>query len=252
MIWIPDVADEYKPSIGTVFEQWADVIKFYDTYSDKAGFSTRLGTIKKTCGIITHRHIKCHRSGKPSSNNLKSGQPYPLLAKRRHNKYRVTNCMACIKLKAVPNTSTYVVYGFVEEHNHCLIDKDNMDFSRKRRQIGYSDKHLIHSLSLNNIGATTAFKIHSSLRGGAHNVRGTKTEFKNFNRDIRLYIGEGDAQLIVDTLKSRTTTNKDHFFEYDVVDNELRFLFWADGVSKRNYEAFGDVLAFDATYKTNQ
>jgi hypothetical protein len=87
MIWIPDVADEYKPSIGTVFEQWADVIKFYDTYSDKAGFSTRLGTIKKTGGIITHRHIKCHRSGKPSSNNFNSGQPPTLLEKRRHRKY---------------------------------------------------------------------------------------------------------------------------------------------------------------------
>ncbi|KAK1428123.1 hypothetical protein QVD17_16951 [Tagetes erecta] len=34
--------------------------------------------------------------------------------------------------------------------------------------------------------------------------------------------------------------------------NKLRSVFWADEISKLNYEAFGDVLAFDATYQTNK
>jgi hypothetical protein len=193
------------------------------TYADKSGFSTRLGTIKRTRSYITRRHIKCSRAGKPSFKNFNSGQTSTLLSKCRRSRFRVTNCMACIKLKTIPDTSKYIVYEFTETHNHCLIDKDNMDFSSRRRRIGYSDKHFIHSLSLNKIGATTAHKLQCSLKGGAHNVRGTKTDFKNFIIDVRLYIVERDARLIVDRLTSRVSTMDNFFFEYDVVDNELRF-----------------------------
>ncbi|XP_035840166.1 protein FAR1-RELATED SEQUENCE 5-like [Helianthus annuus] len=36
------------------------------------------------------------------------------------------------------------------------------------------------------------------------------------------------------------------------VFRQLRSIFWADEISKINYEVFGDVLAFDATYHTNK
>ncbi|GAU39983.1 hypothetical protein TSUD_211040 [Trifolium subterraneum] len=38
------------------------------------------------------------------------------------------------------------------------------------------------------------------------------------------------------------------------IDNENRLerLFWCDGESRKNFEVFGDVLAFDATYQKNK
>ncbi|XP_076886711.1 protein FAR-RED IMPAIRED RESPONSE 1-like [Bidens hawaiensis] len=43
----------------------------------------------------------------------------------------------------------------------------------------------------------------------------------------------------------------DFSFKYTVNDNgELTLLFWADEISKKNYLAFGDIIAFDATLKT--
>ncbi|XP_057452577.1 protein FAR1-RELATED SEQUENCE 5-like [Lotus japonicus] len=35
-------------------------------------------------------------------------------------------------------------------------------------------------------------------------------------------------------------------------DGKLQHLFWADGISQKNYEVFGDVVAFDATYGKNK
>jgi len=35
-------------------------------------------------------------------------------------------------------------------------------------------------------------------------------------------------------------------------DRRLERLFWCDGESRMNYEIFGDVLAFDATYRKNK
>ncbi|XP_022040431.1 protein FAR1-RELATED SEQUENCE 5-like [Helianthus annuus] len=87
-----------------------------------------------------------------------------------------------------------------------------------------------------------------SVRLGAMKKNGTVVT----HRDLRSFIGKKDAQMVVDTLKARMINLPNFFFECVVVDGELRSLFWADDVSKCNYEAFGDVLGFDATYHTNQ
>ncbi|MFS7904422.1 putative FHY3/FAR1 family protein [Helianthus anomalus] len=45
----------------------------------------------------------------------------------------------------------------------------------------------------------------------------------------------------------------DYSFEYSVDDGKrLTGLFWADGLCKLNYMEFGDVISFDATFKTNR
>ena len=35
-------------------------------------------------------------------------------------------------------------------------------------------------------------------------------------------------------------------------DNRLIGLFWCDDQCKRNYHVFGDVISFDATYRSNK
>ncbi|XP_076958851.1 uncharacterized protein LOC143634720 [Bidens hawaiensis] len=89
-------------------------------------------------------------------------------------------------------------------------------------------------------------------RGGPQNVHGTKTDFQNATRDVRHFIVDRDAQIIVDTLISRSVNLQNFSFEYKVVKSELRYIFWADDVSKCNYDAFGEVLGFDATFHTNK
>ena len=222
----------------------------YNTYAAKCGFYPRLGTIKRFKGVITHRYITCSKAGKPKLQDFDSMETSSITTSRRSS-YTVTNCKARIKLSAIFGTPKFHLYGFVETHNHCLVDTNNIEFTQQRRKISYSDYQFIHKLSLNNIGPSIAHKLQCSLKGGHHNVHGTKTDYKNTSRDIRLFIGDRYGQMIVDTLNSRATNLNNFFFEFTFVGTELRSLFWADDVSKCNYEAFGDVLAFDATYHTN-
>ncbi|KAK9063805.1 hypothetical protein SSX86_017677 [Deinandra increscens subsp. villosa] len=255
MLWMPEISESSKPIKGTIYNTWSDAVKAYDLYAEKAGFTTRIGTTKlhpKT-KVITHRYILCHRASTQSSRKLRSCTSPSILSKRvRQSKIKVTNCEACIRLKPIADTTKYIVYEFVEAHNHCLIDRDNIDFSRKRRKMGFDEYQFVHKMALNKIGATKAYKLRCAIKGGVHNVKGTSTEFKNFARDVRVFLNNVDAQLVVDTLSSRMSTMDNFFFYHVAVDDELRFIFWADGISRLNYESFGDVLAFDATYKTNQ
>nr|KYP42154.1 Protein FAR-RED IMPAIRED RESPONSE 1 [Cajanus cajan] len=35
-------------------------------------------------------------------------------------------------------------------------------------------------------------------------------------------------------------------------EGQLKHLFWADGTNRSDFQCFGDVLAFDSTYKKNK
>ncbi|XP_076930207.1 protein FAR1-RELATED SEQUENCE 5-like [Bidens hawaiensis] len=151
-----------------------------------------------------------------------------------------------------PGTILFRVYEFVELHNHALLSTNSMEFSKKWRRLGFTERHFIHKLSLNKIGPNIAHNLQCLLKGGSHNVHGTKTDFKNAARDSRVFITDRDAQMLVDTLKARSENLPNFSFDFKIVGCELRSVFWADDVSKCNYAVFGDVLGFDATYRTNK
>ncbi|KAK9071705.1 hypothetical protein SSX86_008134 [Deinandra increscens subsp. villosa] len=155
----------------------------------------------------------------------------------------LTDCGACIQTKFDPETQKYTLYTFVEAHNHELIGPEFMDFSSKRRILDFLTQQFIHQLSLNKIGPTVAHKIQCSLKGGHHNVCGSKTEFKNFARAVRIFIGDSDAKLVMDTLEEHTKNLHNIFYDSLVVGNKLKSFFWADDVSLCNYETFCEVLA---------
>ncbi|XP_019184319.1 PREDICTED: protein FAR1-RELATED SEQUENCE 5-like [Ipomoea nil] len=79
-------------------------------------------------------------------------------------------------------------------------------------------------------------------------------DFKNFKRDLMAYILNGDAQLFIDTLFKRRELCEAFDLEYDVDEiDQLSRVFWADAVSRKNFAFFfGDVVSFDATYRTNR
>nr|GEZ56559.1 hypothetical protein [Tanacetum cinerariifolium] len=58
--------------------------------------------------------------------------------------------------------------------------------------------------------------------------------------------------MLITRIEQRQEFTKDFSFDYFVEDAELCGLFWADEVVKCNYKEFGDIVSFDATYKTNK
>ena len=68
------------------------------------------------------------------------------------------------------------------------------------------------------------------------------------------FIGNRDAQMVVEKLLSRQEFFSDFSVEYKQHKNDktLIGLFWADAQAKLNYAAFGDVVSFDATFRSNR
>ncbi|XP_074277424.1 uncharacterized protein LOC141601063 [Silene latifolia] len=114
-------------------------------------------------------------------------------------------------------------------------------------------KTLILDNSKLNIGAGLTFRQVKELVNGYENIGGTLIDFKNFQRDIKCYIGLRDADLFIDRLEKLKATQPQFYFAYDVdPQNRLRKFFWGDAICIRNYSFFGDAVSFDPTYGTNK
>lgn len=62
----------------------------------------------------------------------------------------------------------------------------------------------------------------------------------------------GDARCLLSYFQERCKENSNFYLKYVVdEDNHLCRIFWEDAQSRLDYESFGDVLAFDSTYRTN-
>ncbi|XP_035843909.1 uncharacterized protein LOC118479400 [Helianthus annuus] len=247
--WIPNVADKFIPVCGKSYPTFADVLSMYELYAFEAGFSVKKGQTKVWNGIPTHKYLRCSKYGKPQPKRTFDTLDESSVKHRRTN-FTWCDCKASI-LVSISNDS-YTVLSFNDIHNHELVESYNRDLSKISRKLSFSTKQFIHNMSLNRIGPMRAYRCLVALKGGHHNVNGTPVDFKNFSHQLRIFIGERDAQVFLERLRERFDNLPNFYFDYTVSNGKLSSVFWADEISKLNYKAFGDVLAFDATYSTNR
>ena len=90
--------------------------------------------------------------------------------------------------------------------------------------------------------------------GGFDKVGCIKRDIYNFcHANKQETISAGDANMVIMHMMARRERDVDFFFKYLVDEHgHLKGLFWADSQSRLDYEAFGDVIVFDSTYRTNK
>nr|KAJ0215273.1 hypothetical protein LSAT_V11C300137050 [Lactuca sativa] len=107
-------------------------------------------------------------------------------------------------------------------------------------------------LSSAKVGETTTYRLMCVIKGGCEFVGGLEIDCKIFTRDINCHIGGTDTNLLITKLQNRKENVTNFTYEYICDKKQLNALFWADDTSKQNFELFGDVVSFDATYRINR
>ncbi|XP_076891642.1 protein FAR1-RELATED SEQUENCE 5-like [Bidens hawaiensis] len=228
---------------------------FYSEYAKKAGFGARKGGSYVHDGVLKTKYFTCCKEGhKPAKicdsegDCNESSKPY---YKRRKRPEIICGCRAHVQLKSVDG-AIFEVHDFVEGHNHRMVEDSDMHFVRSARKLTHVQEEAIYELSNMNLGPVKAFNLMRTQYSGFEKVGATKDDCKNFKQGLNCYIGEYDAEMIVQILCTKRTFSSDYSFEYDVNDDrELIHVFWADEISKSNYLAFGNIISFDTTFKTN-
>ncbi|XP_071741011.1 protein FAR1-RELATED SEQUENCE 5-like [Rutidosis leptorrhynchoides] len=163
-----------------------------------------------------------------------------------------TGCSASLRCKLVGDK--VMIWKFYEGHNHKLVSVGNRQQMKINRRIGLDDAQMLFDLNTkSNVGATIAYNIISDLNGGFSLVGPSSVDFQNFRLDMNRYVGESDAHIFIENLLRKQEFLPNFTCEYKCGnDGTLLGVFWSDYVSKVNYQEFGDIVSFDATYKTNK
>ncbi|XP_074314085.1 protein FAR1-RELATED SEQUENCE 5-like [Silene latifolia] len=225
------VEHKFRPTIGAVFASLEAGIKFYEVYARACGFTPRKHNTKTLRGAVAHqKFVVCNRQGfresKPKQRprtkddeNMGDGSSTASTVTRRVKITRI-GCRAYVRFALLHGLDgPAMIDEFSEVHNHRL---------------------------------TSVIQV-KELVNGYENIGATLIDFKNFQRDIKCYIGLRDADLFIDRLEKLKATQPQFYFAYDVdPQNRLTKFFWADATCIRNYSFFGDAVSFDPTYGTNK
>ncbi|XP_031096934.1 protein FAR1-RELATED SEQUENCE 5-like [Ipomoea triloba] len=180
-------------------------------------------------------------------------------------KYWRPNCAESLKPHVGQQfVSLDTAFGFYKQYAGSVGFDCRQSTTRKGRDGGVVLKQVNRNLDAGhqlfvascvraNIGPTRSYRLFKEIVGEYSNVGATGVDFKTFKRDLMAYILNGDAQMFIDTLFKRRELCEAFGFEYDVDEgDQLSRVFLADAVSRKNFSLFGDVVSFDATYRTNR
>jgi zinc finger SWIM domain-containing protein 3 len=149
----------------------------------------------------------------------------------------------------------YVVSIFVEGHNHELTPSKYVHLHPVFRKISESDKAQIDGLQSHGIRTCHIMGYMVAQKGGYDGVGFTKKDLYNyFDKKMRDITKDGDVQASLNYLNVKSGTDPMLYAKYDAdsSNGRMKSLYWADGISRSDYFCFGDVVAFDTTYKKNK
>ncbi|RYR07003.1 hypothetical protein Ahy_B05g074325 [Arachis hypogaea] len=144
----------------------------------------------------------------------------------------------------------HVTY-FSDAHNHHVLELQFSSMLLGHRRMSEADIEQMNDMPKGGTGVSRIHGFLASLAGGYHNVPYTTRDMHNVNAKQRRE-GGLDAESCLSYLRE-CKANDPALYYKEVVDGEgvLQHLFWCDGTSQIDYQVFGDVVAFDATYKKN-
>nr|GEU72386.1 protein FAR1-related sequence 5-like [Tanacetum cinerariifolium] len=251
--WEPNVDEPYLPLEGKCFDTIEECVEFYSVYAKKGGFEVKKSTQKKTkSGLVKSKYVMCNRKGVPKEININTLDPQNSDKQIRNTRYCITGCIARIKVDLDHVSRKYEITKFVVKHNHQLLPKEYNHLTKKQRKMPQAEKMFVVRASTMRLGATKAHNLYSKMKCGTQYVHGTSDDFKNHIKDVNAFIGESDAQMLINKMENRKNCVPNFTLHYLVENSELVALFWADEVAKCNYKEFRYIISFDVTFRTNK
>jgi hypothetical protein len=250
-LWIPDIPDGEKPTYGMMYHSLEQAYEYYKDYAKRAGFEIRLGqqykSKKSKDDNVDLKYFVCSKEGINPA-------PKKVGPKSKHRKHpsKRTDCKALLRVRYVEGRG-YWCYEFIEGHNHSLVSQEDSVFLVSSCDVSYTQQVFLYQASQVNLGPVKGFHLLRQIYGNYDFVGVSSVDCKNYKRDVLDFIGKNDAQMLVEMLLNKKDFLPNFSFEYQTGENNaLTNLFWTDEYAKRNYYAFGDVMSFDATFRTNK
>ncbi|XP_021742816.1 protein FAR1-RELATED SEQUENCE 5-like [Chenopodium quinoa] len=250
---------------GYTVSDYNEGFVLYKAHSKSVGFSVRKSTKRRDNNDKLYEfYFRCskegHTKGKMKMEGEQNSVEIPMLGKtdekkrkdREVNETR-TGCKAHIRFKKTKEGSFEAVTHELE-HNHELVIAVQRHHLRSERQISAPMGELIESMVESGIKPMDAYNYITNEAGGEECVGHTKRDHLNYVSRVKMSMVEGgDMQNVLDTLQERADNDPSFFYRLKFgEENNVVSYFWRDSQMLEDFKAYGDVLIFDTTYRTNK
>lgn len=245
--WDPAITDMFLRS-NVCNEN--EAYESYRTYAHNVGFTVRKDHTSywPNSRKLKSKDFICGKAGfKKEPNNMDMDRVKYKKADTR------TGCKAMVRF-AVDVDGNWKVAKLIENHNHPLAESGDKHLLRSSRKISDLNADVLRSMTDSGIRTVDAFNFIASEVGGVENLDCTKTDAYNFlQRERRWKIVQGDVNALIQLFMDRQSS--DSMFAWDLQTDDsdrLTNIFWSDGLSRLDYDCFGDVVIFDTSYRLNK
>ncbi|KAL4346308.1 hypothetical protein GQ457_17G007350 [Hibiscus cannabinus] len=233
--------------VGMVFESHFDAWEFYKDYAKISDFSARRATTRKDAvGNVTTQEFCCSRAGfRKSKFSDVDRQRAPRAITR-------IGCKAKVVVMSTNSNQWRISFSHTE-HNHPLCPTNMRPFLRSNRKITYADIEEARAMKTAGIRTSQIMNLFQQQSSGFHNVGFIRKDLYNaIQTYVDAELSDGDVNALIAYFDCKKEQDNGFFIQYNL-DESLRLhnLFWCDSTSRSDYKCFGDIIAFDTTYKAN-
>ncbi|KAK9928610.1 hypothetical protein M0R45_025736 [Rubus argutus] len=163
------------------------------------------------------------------------------------------NCPSSMTVKLCKDRGVYYVSEFTIFHNHELARPEHRYFMRSHHKVKDSDIAVVSAMRKVSVKTSCAYEYLVHAAGGHEFVGFTiKDLYNKLNKAHEEVLLDGDAQACVTWMNMKAMRDPQFYCFFSVDEfRRLANMFWRDGKAFVNYNAFGEILIFDSTYKSN-
>ncbi|XP_016192708.1 protein FAR1-RELATED SEQUENCE 5-like [Arachis ipaensis] len=227
-----------------------EACQFYNAYSCWHGFVMRKDdVVRDNQGRIISRQLVCNKEGWRNMRYLDLDD-----RSREARSLTRTKCPARLRVKLDYGCRGWKVSCFVESHNHDLTPPQFAHLVPANRRLTVTDRVQVKNLHNFGVKSCHIMGYIAFQKGGYRHAGFTRKDLYNhINRYRRAKVKNGDANAAINYLIGKSNNDPLFFGKYTFTSDErLEHIFWADGQSIIDYHCFGDIVAFDSTYKKNK
>ncbi|KAI3844500.1 hypothetical protein MKX03_026170 [Papaver bracteatum] len=239
--------DVAPPFIGQTFETDDEAFEYYTNLARKSGFAIRRESSRSNQdrGVYS-RVFVCHRYG--PERHRKSAKA----ERKRDRKTTVCGCESKMYIlkKIIGGVPRWSVKQFVNEHNHELLEDDQVRLLPAYRKIPDADRERILLLHKAGCSVHHIMKVLLVEMGEEEQLPFIERDVRNFVQSCKKVEQENDVSELLNVWKTVKERDADFVYDFTMDENgKLANIAWEYGDSVCAYRAFGDVVVFDATYR---
>ncbi|KAM3762713.1 hypothetical protein ACB098_01G367700 [Castanea mollissima] len=245
-----ETTNDAVPSMGQRFATHDAAYEFYSEFAKRCGFSIRRHRTEGKDGVgkgLTRRYFVCHRAGNTPIKASNESKP------QRNRKSSRCGCQAYMRISKTTElgASEWRITGFLNHHNHELLEPNQVRFLPAYRTISDTDKSRILMFAKTGISVHQMMKLmelEKCVEPGF--LPFTEKDVRNLLQSFRKLDPEEES---IDLLRMcRNIKERDPNFKFEYTldsNNRLENITWSYASSVQSYEIFGDAVVFDTTHR---